>query len=78
MSTFLTNAHNFYLLKICLNLFEISNRVLKFENLIEIIIPSDFFFKYGRHRVVPCACVQPYHVINLYTSTPWVYVCNKF
>jgi hypothetical protein len=29
-----TNAQNFYLLKIRLNLFEISNIVLKFENLI--------------------------------------------
>ena len=29
-----TNAQNFYLLKIRLNLFEISNTVLKFKNLI--------------------------------------------
>ena len=29
-----TDAQNFYVLKFCLNLFEISNQVLKFENLI--------------------------------------------
>ena len=29
-----TDAENFYVLKICLNLFEISKQVLKFENLI--------------------------------------------
>ena len=33
---FCTNAQNVYVLKICLNLFEISNWVLKFENLIQI------------------------------------------
>ena len=32
--TLTTWCLNFYVLKICLNLFEISNRVLKFENLI--------------------------------------------
>ena len=31
-----TDVENFYLLKIHLNLFEIPNQVLKFENLIEI------------------------------------------
>ena len=31
-----SNAQNFYVLKINLNLFEISNWVLKFENLIQI------------------------------------------
>ena len=41
----MTHAQNFYLLKIYLNLFEISNRVLKFENLIEIIIPSKNLFQ---------------------------------
>ena len=34
MSTPLTDAHNFYLLKIRLNLFEILNQILRFENLI--------------------------------------------
>ena len=45
------HAQNFYLLKIHLNLFEISNQVLKFENLIEIwkrIYPvSKFISKMG-------------------------------
>jgi hypothetical protein len=40
-----TFAQNFFLLKIHLNLFEISNRVLKFENLIEMIIPSQNLFQ---------------------------------
>jgi hypothetical protein len=41
------NAQNFYLLKIFLNLFEILNRVLKLESLMEIVFPSDFFLKHG-------------------------------
>ena len=42
------HAKNFYLLKIHLTLFEISNRVLKFENLIQIwksFIPSENLFQ---------------------------------
>ena len=42
-----SDAQNFYLLKIHLNLFEISDRVLKFENLIKIcksFIPTENLF----------------------------------
>ena len=41
----LPNAQNFYLLKIHLNFFEISNWVLKFKNLISIIILSENSFQ---------------------------------
>ena len=33
-----TYAQNIYLLKICLNLFEMSNRVLKFEKFFQIAL----------------------------------------
>ena len=42
---FSSHAQNFYLLKIRLNLFEISHLVLKFENLMEIIIPFENLFQ---------------------------------
>ena len=56
------NAQNFYLLKIHLNLFEISNRVLKFENWIKIwnfFIPFENLFPIWTLRSV---CIQVYHV----------------
>ena len=50
-------AQNFYLLKIYLNLIEISNRVLKFEHCIKW--PC----------IVQCACIRLNHIINLNTCT---------
>ena len=67
-----TNAQNFYLSKIRLNFFEISNTVLKNENLIQIcksFLCLKIYFNHGTSRVVPCACVQVYHVIRFNTYT---------
>ena len=32
-------------------------------------IPSENYFKHGPCRMVQCVCVQPYHVVNLNTTT---------
>ena len=58
--------HIFYVLKIRLNLFEISKQVLKSENELSGL---KIDFKSGLHKVVQCACIQPYHMTNLNTHT---------
>ena len=42
-----------------LNLFEISNQVLKFE---KVLSRLDIYFKHGLFKVAPFACIQVYHV----------------
>ena len=66
------NAQKFYLLKIQLNLFEISNRVLKFENWIKIwnfFIPFENLFQIWTLRDGAMCMYSFYHAI---------YVWNKF
>ena len=67
-------AQNFYVLKIRLNLFEISTWVFSYENLIWIwhfLSCLKIYFKHGPWGVVPCACIQVYHVSG-------VHVWNRF
>ena len=66
------DAQNFYLLKIHLNLLEISNQVLKFENLTLIwkkIISSENLFQTSIPWSGASMCIKPYHVLNLNTPT---------
>ena len=56
------NDKNFYVLKIHLNFFEISNQVLKRENLIQI---WKIFVSSWTPQSVPCVWIKPYHMINL-------------
>ena len=56
-------AQNIYLLKIHLNLFEIWNQP-------EILLSGlKIYLKHGPWRVVPCACIQVYHLIRLNTHS---------
>ena len=66
-----SNVQNISLLKIHLNLFEISNRVLKFENISKGKVFSclKIYFKYGPCGVVPFACFQVKYMIRLNTLT---------
>ena len=63
-------AQKFYLLKIYLNLFEISNRVLKFGNVIYIwksFILSEYLFQTWTRQNGAMCVFQVHHVVRLNT-----------
>ena len=80
-----SNAQNFYLLKIHLNWFEISNRVLKSENLISIwksiILSENLFQTWLLRSATMCVYSSLSHDKDEYMNMALlcrVYVWNKF
>ena len=62
------NDQNFCRLKIYLKLFEISYRVWNLETWIKsekVLSHLKIYFKHAPCGVVPCVCIQVYHVIKL-------------